>query len=423
VSLHELDWRPAPLAHHLAGTALVALLAALILGRAQSVLLAAPLLGLLAAGTATAPPAALKLTVAIATRRCFEGEAVDLRVVVSLPEPVDEIRLELAPARPFSVVTGPRRQSRFAAREGEAVWQLRPDRWGRHELPRVIIDCRSRYRVRQARLLVSLGEARVFPSGPPVRPRMVPVELIRRIGEHTGRTPGSGVEFAGIRPYAHGDRMRDINWKASGHRGRLHVTTRADERQAEVVVVIDAFTDPGPPGRGTLDRAVRAAAITAAYLRHGDRVGVVAVGGMLRWLAPGQGDRQFYLIADAMMDAGRFPSELPPDLDRIPRAALPPRALAIVLSPLLDDRALSTINDLRRRGNPTVVIDLLDREPPTERRSPAADLTVRLWRMDRRATVAGLAERGVPVLTWDTPEPLDAVLGSLPPIPTPGRPS
>ena len=37
-----------------------------------------------------------------------------------------------------------------------------------------------------------------------MRPRLVPPELLRRIGEHTGRAIGEGVEFAAIRLYVPG---------------------------------------------------------------------------------------------------------------------------------------------------------------------------------------------------------------------------
>jgi len=51
--------------------------------------------------------------------------------------------------------------------------------------------------------------------------------------------------------------------------------------------MIDALSHTGPPGDNTLDLAVRGAAgLATAYLRAGDRVGAVALGGMLRRLVP-----------------------------------------------------------------------------------------------------------------------------------------
>lgn len=246
----------------------------------------------------------------------------------------------------------------------------------------------------------------------------MPLDLPRRLGDHVARATGSGMEFAGIRPHLPGDRARDVNWKASGLRGRLHVTTRADQRQAELVLALDAYTDLGEPGRTLLDRAVRgAAAVATAYLRGADRVGIVVFGGTLRWLAPGQGEHHFYRLAEAVMDARSLGSDLGAnpagDLRRAPRSALPPGALVVVFSPLLDDRAVRTVQDLRRRGTPVVVVDTLEREPPGGGREEYLELSLRLWRLDRRALRAGLADLGVPVVPWAPGESLDVVVGSF----------
>ena len=69
----------------------------------------------------------------------------------------------------------------------------------------------------------------------------MPAELLRRIGEHTGRAVGAGVEFAGLRPYLPGDQLRDVNRAVSIRRGQLHVNQRAAARAADLVVMIDTF--------------------------------------------------------------------------------------------------------------------------------------------------------------------------------------
>ena len=97
----------------------------------------------------------------------------------------------------------------------------------------------------------------IFPHPPPARARLVPLDLLRRIGEHQARTPGQGIEFAGIRDYVVGDRLRDVNWAVSSRRRRLHVNQRAADRAADLVVMLDAFSEVGPPGDSTLDVAVR----------------------------------------------------------------------------------------------------------------------------------------------------------------------
>ncbi|GAA4228056.1 DUF58 domain-containing protein [Actinomadura meridiana] len=411
-----LVWRPAPLAHGLATVAVLAGLAALLLSRPNLLLLAAPAVGILAAGLVARRPDTLAVRVADRPGRCFEGEPVEITVTADTGGPVDELALRLEAARTFDVEITAYAED-HAAGTARVTFAVRPRRWGRHTLPRLVIDCRSRYRVGQSRAVLRLGEIAVYPAGPPVRPRLVPLDLPRRLGDHVARAAGSGMEFAGIRPYLPGDRARDINWKASGLRGRLHVTTRADQRQAQLVVALDAYTDLGDPGETLLDRGMRgAAALATAYLRGGDRVGIIAFGGALRWLAPGQGGHHFHRLAEAVLDA-RGPRdglvETAPDFARVPRSALPPGALVVVFSPLLDDRAVRAVQDLRRRGTPVVVIDTLDREPPGGGGKEYLELSLRLWRLDRRALRAGFADLGVPVLTWAPTESLDAVVGAF----------
>src|SRR5207247_1856439 len=83
---------------------------------------------------------------------------------------------------------------------------------------------------------------------------------------------GAGIEFFGIRGYQPGDRLRDLNWAVTSRLGQPHVNQRAALRAADLVIMIDAFSDVGPPGDTSLDLAVRGAAgLATAYLRTGDR--------------------------------------------------------------------------------------------------------------------------------------------------------
>jgi uncharacterized protein (DUF58 family) len=214
-----------------------------------------------------------------------------------------------------------------------------------------------------------------------------------------------------------------VNWAVSSRRRRLQVNQRAADRAADLVLMIDAFSEVGPPGDSTLDVAVRgAAALATAYLRAGDRVGVVTLGGMLRWLTPDTGGRHFYRIIEMVFDI-RHDSVVTPDLDRIPRTALPPAALVVLFSPLLDERAIGAVTDLRERGFSLIVVDVLRHEPPAGQRSSLPGLAARLWRLDRAALRASLADLAVPVVTWDTGDNASAALAPLRGLPLrAGRP-
>jgi uncharacterized protein (DUF58 family) len=426
-----MSWYPAARARALATVALLALVAALLTGHAALVLLAAPALcalALLPRRPADRRPAELDVDIALSGSRCFEGEDITVTATVRAAQPLDEVVVELQPAPQAALgpetgpsprtqaalgpETGPspRTQAFLRARRASARWVIRCDRWGRYSPGVVQVTARSG--ALQTSRQVELDPLEVFPRPARMRPRLVPAELLRRIGEHTGRAVGEGVEFAGIRPYQPGDQLRDVNRAVSIRRGQLHVNQRSAARAADLVVMIDAFGDGGPVSERTLDLAVHgASALVTAYLRVSDRAGLVVLGGLLRWLGPAAGDRQFYRVAEMML-AARYDSFVTPDVGRIPRTALPPGTLVVVFSPLLDPRGFGAIADLRQRGFPLIVVDTLRDEPPPETRADAR-LALRLWRLDRTATRTALRNLGVPVLQWSERTELDSVLAPL----------
>jgi uncharacterized protein (DUF58 family) len=403
-------WRPPPRVRKLATVAVLAVIAAVLTRHAGLLLLGAPALAALAAfgrGRRLAPPAG---SVTVSPLRCFEDE--DVEVIATLTAPVDEATFHIELGAAVTIVAGPATQVVISEQAAQARWVLRPHAWGRHLLCTVRVRCRTQG-AGQADLTLRPPVAEIFPHPPPARATLLPADLLRRIGDHTAAAPGAGIEFFGIRDYQPGDRLRDVNWAVSSRLGRPFVNQRAALRAADLVVMVDAFSDVGPPGDTTLDVAVRGAAgLATAYLRTGDRVGVVVLGGVLKWLAPSPGNRQFFQIVE-MAFGMRFPSEVTPDLERVPRTALPPRALVVLFSPLLDRRAISAVTDLRQRGVSLVVVDVLRHEPPAEPRMPSSTLAVRLWRLDRAALRASLGRLGVPVLAWDSATGLEGAQAPL----------
>jgi uncharacterized protein (DUF58 family) len=412
-------WYPTARARSLATAALLALLVAILTGHAALVLLAAPALAALALLPRRRRLPGLAVDVALSGSRCFEGEDVTVTATVRAASsagdagPLDEIILEFMTAPQVNLVGGdPAGQTQvfLGTAQATARWVVRADRWGRY--PPGAVRVTGRAGAFQTSVAAGLDSLEVFPRPDRLRPRLVPAELLRRIGEHTGRAVGEGVEFAGLRPYVPGDQLRDVNRAVSIRRGQLHVNQRAAPRAADLVVMVDAFGDSGPVSERSLDVAVHgAAALVTAYLRVSDRAGLVVLGGLLRWLGPAPGDRQFYRIAEMML-AARYDSFVTPDVGRIPRTALPPGTLVVVFSPLLDPRGFGAVSDLRRRGFPLIVVDTLRDEPPASTR-PDARLALRLWRLDRAAIRSALQALGVPVLSWDAGTELDGVLAPL----------
>lgn len=403
----RVAWHATPRLHQLALVAVAAVLAAVLAQQAGFLLLAAPALAVLAAGRRGGRPSALDVQVTLSVTRCFEGEEVEVTATVA--GTVDEAVFRLDPDPLVALTEGAAGQSVPGKDGAWARWVVTPRSWGRRVPCSVTV--RSRVGgVWETSATVQPQVLEVFPHPPPARATLIPAELLLRIGDHAATTPGAGIEFAGIRDYRPGDRLRDLNWRVTSRTGNLHVNERAALRATDLIIMIDAFSEVGPPGDTSLDLAVRGAAgLADAYLHTGDRVGIVALGGVLRWLGPAPGSKQFFRIVE-MVFGIRFASEVIPDLGRVPRTALPPRALVVLFSPLLDARTLGVVADLRQRGVSLVVVDVLRHEPPAHPNAPTSGLAVRLWRLDRRAMRVSL---GIPVLDWDADAGLDGVLAPL----------
>jgi uncharacterized protein (DUF58 family) len=182
------------------------------------------------------------------------------------------------------------------------------------------------------------------------------------------------------------------------------------ERNTDVIVFLDSFTEArGETGTGTLDMAVRAAATLAGrYLQRKDRVGLVSFGGVLAWLLPATGPVQLYRVVESLIDTEITLSYAWKDVDVIPRRTLPPKALIVAVTPLLDERAVGTLLDLRARGFDLAVIEVSPVPFAEPGRSELEQLAHRIWLMKRRTLRAHYERVGVPVVEWRAGTPLAA---------------
>ena len=111
-------------------------------------------------------------------------------------------------------------------------------------------------------------------------------------GVHVARRRGEGFEFAEVRQYREGDRLRSVNWYQTARRGELWVNEHHPEKSGDLVVLVDTFADRPSGGSASLERSVRVAwQVAMAHLAAHDRVGVVGFGGLPSWVTPGGGER------------------------------------------------------------------------------------------------------------------------------------
>jgi uncharacterized protein (DUF58 family) len=256
----------------------------------------------------------------------------------------------------------------------------------------------------------------VYPAVARLRHVPRPSRTLSSFGNYVSVRLGEGIEPGEVRPFVPGDRTRRINWRASLRRGELYVTDFHEERNADVVLLLDALSDTGASPHSTLDLSVRAAAALArAYLARRDRVGLVEFGGYLRWIDPATGERQGEVLVEALLQAATHFSYVVPQLDRLPGRILPRQALVIALTPLIDERFSTAAIDLAARGFEVIALVISPVEPLRRvlARSLIDNIACRLWAIEWRQRVDALRQRGLNVVEWQPDTPLDAALAPL----------
>jgi uncharacterized protein (DUF58 family) len=402
-----VTWHLSDHAKRLVTVAITGLFIAVAVRRPEFAGLAAPSLLLLLPGRGRLPD---RIGLELATIAGVVTEGEPGAVLVRVTGHGDgQVRLRLRPAAWMSAD-----QAVVTAGGQDGWFQLTfvPNRWGTRPVGTLEVVAYDRWRLAQTRLLLSLPPVTCYPVPVRLDSMVVLSKLPSRLGEHTSRRPGEGLEFAGVREFVPGDRQRRINWPATTRRGTLQLNTFTAERAQVVVVLMDLSIDVGEVGRSSADLAVRAAAATTArYLAARDRVGLISYGKQLRWVSPGTGRRQADRIM-RLITSNSGPAYPPDLLSSLPHATLPPGALIIVFSPLLTIRLVEALRSLRERGFATIVIDVLTAQPGAGigRNRAMTDLARRIWRMEQDAVRFSLREIGIPVVHWDGQSALDEPL-------------
>ena len=240
------------------------------------------------------------------------------------------------------------------------------------------------------------------------------------IGLHRSARAGDGNEFAGIRPFRAGDRMRRINWPRSVRTGGLQVNSTWADLDTHVALLIDASDDFGVSEgidglASSLDGAVRAAgAIAEYYAPRGDRVSLRTFGGKrTRAVRPGTGRAQLRRILEALARVA------PAGSSRISargssgrRIGLVDAQLVVMLSPLISPDALDLVVELGRQGVVVIVVDTLP-DHVTQDADPYIALAWRIRLLERRRELRMVMKAGIPVVQWRGPGSLHQVIRDI----------
>jgi uncharacterized protein (DUF58 family) len=403
------------------GVAAVALLAGLVLGRPEPVAVAAPLAVLVVAGLASARDPELAVDAAVDRDRAIVGDQVTVELRVRARRALDRLELLLVvppglegpagPARPWALAV-----ALAAGEERTLTVTLACRRWGVYRLGDLHLRAHDRFRLLSWEQHLDLrAPVKVFPEPQALRSLVRPLETQVSTGNQVSRHRGEGIEFADIRPFLPGDRPRSINWRATARRGAPWVNERHPERTTDVVLFLDSFVDIRGERASTLDQAVGAAAsLAAAYLRQRDRVGLVGFGGFVQWLQPGSGQAALYRLLDALMETQVFATVAWKGIRHLPPRTLPPKALIVALTPLLDERAVTALFDLLARGYDLAVVEVspLAGTPAGggEGGGGWEPLARRLWALERETLRHRYQRLGAAVVEWTEDAHLQQVL-------------
>lgn len=401
----------------------VGALAAVLLRRPDLLVLATPFLVVATWSWVTRPHRRPTLRTRASHRSLREGEGGQWVSQVQVPPGGEDVLLGLAPALfvDYAPALGITSAAVEDAVDGVITGRVafRPTRWGVRRLGPAV-----------CRVSTAWGG---YVSGPtdsgdlpltvlplpavfdPTAPTPHPEGLV---GMHRASRVGNGTEFATLRVFQPGDRLRRIHWPSSLRTGALHVSSTYGDEDSQVVLVIDAFSDLGPregiDGRATsLDLTVRAAgAMAEHHLVIGDRVGLRVVGSASTPRVPmGTGRGHLRRVLDIL--AVIQPATERHDDGEWATAAIGAGALVIVLSPLIDPAIVTVVARLGARGLTTVVVDTIPEHLEQDGDDVFSALAWRLRRLTREADIERLSAAGIPVVPWRGPASLDIVLRDI----------
>lgn len=391
-----------------------------------------------ASGLALTALAALDLIACLRLPR----PALDRRLAATLPVGVwTEVRLRAAQAAPiplhlqvlddvpatFEVQGLPQWVRLPAGGWVDLGYRVRPTLRGAHAFGPAFLRLRSPLGL--WRRMLRAGDTtpvRVFPNFAPVKKyaELAMGHRLTQLGIHQRRRRGEGSAFHQLRDYREGDSLRQIDWKATARMRRLISKDYQEERDQQVVFLLDCgrrmrAREEGEP-LSHFDHSLTAILLLAyVALREGDAVGLMTFSGEPRWMPPRKGSGALDDLIQRLYDLQ--PSEAATDYlaaAEVFQGRLQKRSLAVLVTNLRDDEddTLPPALQLLRQRHRVVLAGLREREVEATLERPVRDFdeallhgAVHAFLARRRAAFERLDARGA--LTLDVlPEQLPVAL-------------
>lgn len=399
------------------GVLALALLAlGLIAGEPEPIAAAAGILVVVLVGLRNTDALVVHPSLSVSSRRLIEGDPLGITLHVAHP-PAHQLELTIVDG---STALGTPSFGQIVEAGDSTRIDVTMDtpEWGRHALGHLVVRSRlpGSMCAWEQRVL-DLGVVTVLPRPEKLTSLLSPRATQASAGGHPAKVfTGDGSEFIDIRGYIPGDRLRDVNWKATARRGAPHVNRRRPERGGEVVIVLDATSDgwrQSDIGSELLQRAGQAVwSLARNHLAAQDRVGLLTQqSDGVDWLPPEGGMRARYRVLETLLGAnttaprgGRRHS--------IRRHDIPPAALVLGVSSLSNNLTLRSLAAMRAHGR-TVGVLSIDPARMLHETDELDAASLRLASMMFEAHVAYVRRLGLPIVSWRPGEDLDRAITRL----------
>ena len=347
-------------------------------------------------------PPELKVTRRIYPQRSFGDEDIDVRVEVNnnSNRTVNELDLEDQIPESLTMGVGTRTLTTYLRphEQVEFSYRISAPRRGSYALGPILLRRSDFMQFHEYKgELPVRDELTVMPK----IEKLGPIALrAQRVGQWPGLVPsrrtGSGTEFFESRPYALGDELRRINWKASAKAGVLITNAYEGEQVTDVLVVVDGSEE-------TLSRVFDfdvaefelslAASLCSQLINQGNRVGLSVYSAVRTWVDPGFGKRQLLRLLNglAVASPGRASIPLQYAVESVIVSMVAAKSVVVFISPLMDDQIVRVMTNLATRGyeimcfTPATVVDLAGM-------AESEVLARRILAVERRIKMAEVAE-------------------------------
>jgi uncharacterized protein (DUF58 family) len=382
------------------------LVGGLTLGRWELVAAIVPLVAVIFLETQYRFPSRLQLIADLEIDRVevIDGDEVYLKVKLENQGPdlmSAEVRMELPEGLhlvdghlvlPLSIRSGG---------QAHLGWRVRVERQGRFAFNPLVVRVNDAFHLYERSLRVPLpGSIRASPfvehlSKVSMRPSM----LRPFSGNMRSSMAGPGSEFYCLREYQPGDQLRYINWKASARRDVIITNDPEEERNGDLVILLDLQQAEGD----IRDRSIQAAAsLSEFWLRERNRMGMIILAEYVDHVPMGMGRRQLFMVNERLMGIRNGTRRAPLSAEKVWKRYFPMKALVVVISPLAETATSLTVKRLVREGARILLLCPYKERTFDDRLEDLADRLVKMRKEDLLFDLMDFCR----VVEWDIESPL-----------------